>query len=69
MSLSLELVNRRILGFDDRLKQAPDEAVENEFQWVFRATRDLLNDTLKLTLLAGTYGVTGQDGAFQRIQA
>ncbi|MEA1970275.1 MAG: ligand-binding protein SH3, partial [Thermodesulfobacteriota bacterium] len=62
-------VNRHINGFEKSLKLAPDNAREDEFQWVARLTRDFLNETLVLTLLASTYGATGQDGTFQRFSA
>ncbi len=65
-TVSIEAVNRHINDFDTVLKQPPDEAQEDEFQWVVRLTRDFLNETLTLTLLTSTYGTTGQDGAFQR---
>ena len=68
-TVSIEAVNRHINNFDDVLELAPDQAQEDEFQWVFRLTRDFLNETLTLTLLASTYGSTGQDGAFQRFSA
>ena len=45
------------------------EAQEDEFQWVVRLTRDFLNETLTFTLLASTFGGTGEDGAFQRFSA
>jgi hypothetical protein len=68
-TVNLEAVNRHINDFEDVLELAPDQAQEDEFQWVVRLTRDFLNETLKLTLLAATFGGTGQDGAFQRISA
>ncbi|MBW2630385.1 MAG: ligand-binding protein SH3 [Deltaproteobacteria bacterium] len=68
-TLSIEAVNRHINDFDEALKLPPDNAREDEFQWVVRLTRDFLNDTLTLTLLASTYGATGQDGALQRFSA
>jgi hypothetical protein len=68
-TVSIEAVNRHINDFDDVIKLSPDEAQEDEFQWVFRLTRKFLNDTLTLTLLASTYDGTGQDGAFQRFSA
>ena len=68
-TFSLEAVNRHINNFDDVLKLPPDQAQEDEFQWVLRVTRDFLNETLALTLLASTFGGTGQDGAFQRVSA
>jgi len=68
-TVSIEAVNRHINGFDEALELPPDEAQEDEFQWVVRLIRDFLNETLILTLLASTYGATGQDGAFQRFSA
>ena len=68
-TVSIEAVNRHINNFDDVLELPPDTAQEDEFQWVFRLTRDFLNETLTLTLLASTFGGTGQDGAFQRLSA
>jgi len=68
-TVSIEAVNRHINDFDDVIKLPPDEAQEDEFQWVFRLTRKFLNDTLTLILLASTYNGTGQDGAFQRFSA
>ena len=68
-TVSIEAVNRHINDFDDVIKLPPDEAQEDEFQWVFRLIRKFLNDTLTLTLLASTYDGTGQDGAFQRFSA
>lgn len=68
-TLSIEAADRHINGFDEALKLAPDNAREDEFQWVVRLTRDFLNETLTLTLLASTYGATGNDGALQRFSA
>jgi len=65
-TISVEAVNRHINNFSDALKEAPDEANENEYQSVVRLTRNFLNETLTITLLASTFGETGQDGAFQR---
>ncbi|MBC2704719.1 DUF1302 family protein [Desulfobacula sp.] len=68
-TVSIEAVNRHINNFDNILELSPDNAQENEFQWVARLTRDFLNDTITLTLLTSTYGITGQDGSFQRFSA
>ena len=68
-TVSIEVVNRHINDFDKGLEQLPDYANENEFQSVIRLTRSLLNETLKLTILASTFGWAGQDGAFQRFSA
>ena len=64
--VSMDAVNRHINDFDKIKDFPPADAQEDEFQWVFRLTRNFLNDTLTLTLLASTYGTTGQDGASQR---
>ena len=68
-TVSIEAVNRHINNFDDVLELPPDEAQEDEFQWVVRLTRDFLNEILTFTLLASTFGGTGEDGAFQRFSA
>jgi Protein of unknown function (DUF1302) len=66
-TITLEAVCRRMLDFDDRLKAAPDMAAEEKCRTALRLSRDFLNETLNLTLLALTYGPTGQDGALQRM--
>ena len=67
--ISFEVANRHLFDFEDALKQAPDKAMEDEFQSAFRIKREFLNDTLKVTFLAQTFGVFGDDGALQRISA
>jgi hypothetical protein len=64
--ISIEAVNRHINAFNKALEFAPDEAQKDKFQWMVRLTRDFLNESLVFTLLASTYGATGQDGSFQR---
>lgn len=66
-TLSLEFAVRHIIGFDQRLKAAPDYVQEDEYQWALRLTREFANDTIDLTLLASVYGPLGQDGAFERL--
>ena len=39
---------------------------EDEVQSVLRLSRDFKNDTLQLTMLLSTYGLTGNGGSFQR---
>ncbi|MCK4767908.1 MAG: hypothetical protein KAS28_05910, partial [Desulfobacula sp.] len=65
-TVSIEAVNRHINGFNDVLELSPDNALENEFQWVARLTRDFINETLTLTLITSRYGINGKDGSFQR---
>ena len=67
--LSLDAVIRHMNRFDTVLEQSPDGVIEDEFQTVLRLTREFFNDTLKLTFLASTYGLTGKYGAFQRCSA
>lgn len=64
--ISLELANRHIFAFDDRLKQAPVYGEEDEVQSVLRLSRDFRNDTVQLTMLLSTFGLTGDGGSFQR---
>jgi hypothetical protein len=68
-TVSLEAVNRYIRDYASSLAQPPDEVRENEFQWALRLSKDFLNDTLTLTLLASTFGVKADGGAFQRLDA
>jgi hypothetical protein len=68
-SISLEGVNRHLYDYDAGLEMFPDEVREDEFQWSLRVSRDLLHDTLTLTLLASTFGVKADDGAFERLEA
>jgi hypothetical protein len=67
--ISIEAVNRHLHDFDAALEQGPDNAQKDEFQSAIRVSRTLLRQTLTLTLLASTFGMTGQDGALQRISA
>ena len=66
-TISFEIVNRHLLAFDDRLKTAPDNTLENDFQTVLHVTRNFLHETLTLTFLASTFDLTGGNGAFQRL--
>ena len=65
-TVSLEAVNRHIFDYSDLLELPPDEKGQNEFQWALRFAKDFINDTLTLTLLASTFGIKADDGAFTR---
>ena len=67
-TVSVEVANRHINGFDDRLKAGPDHEQPDTFVSAIRVVREFWNDTLTATLLAMTYGATGDDGAMQRLQ-
>ncbi len=66
--LSLEIVNRHIAGFDDRLRQSPDYAQQDLLQTALMASRDFVNDTVQLKLLCSIFGAHAEDGAFERLQ-
>jgi hypothetical protein len=68
-TLTFELADRHILNFDSRIKEPPDFAEEDRWISALRLTRTFLNETLALTVLAQTFGLTGDDGAFQRFTA
>ncbi len=67
-TVSVEVANRHINNFDDRLEAGPDAEQADAFQSAVRVVREFMNDTLTCTLLAITYGATGEDGALQRLQ-
>ena len=68
-TITLDIANRHLFDFDNRLKDSPDFQKEDLFEWALRITKPYLNDTLKLTFLANTFGLTGDDGAVQRVSA
>ncbi|MCD6584470.1 MAG: DUF1302 family protein [Desulfobacteraceae bacterium] len=65
-TICLEAVNRHINEFKPLLKQSPDPATKDQFQSAFRFTRTFVNETITLTILASLFGLTGDDGAFER---
>jgi len=67
-TLSLEMVNRHILAYDEKLGLAPDLAQENLMQTVATFVRDFANDTIQLKILCSFFGAHGEDGAFERFQ-
>ncbi len=66
-TVSLDWAVRHIVDFDSALKAAPDYAQEDTFESALRISRDYLNETLNVTLLAMIYGSLGQDGALERL--
>ena len=68
-TLSFEIADRHILNFDSQIKAAPDFTEQDRWVSALRLTRTFLNETLALTILAQTWGLTGDDGAFQRFTA
>ncbi|MFP4533981.1 MAG: DUF1302 family protein [Desulfobacterales bacterium] len=64
-----ELAHRHLFDFVSRLEAFPDYAVKDELEWTFRLERFFMNNRLKFVLFTSTYGLKGQDGAFQRLSA
>ena len=67
--LSIEIMMSHHLDFDPVLEETPDSMTEGRFQSVLRASKSFLNETLTVTLLASTFGPTGEHGAMQRLSA
>ena len=66
--LSLEIVNRHLIDFDDRLRLSPDFAQQDLQQTALMFSRDFANDTIQLKILCSILGTHGEDGAFERFQ-
>ena len=67
-TISVEAANRHLFGYDKALDTVLDDGRRNDFQTVLRVRREFLNDTVELSFLASTFGPTGANGAFQRLQ-
>jgi hypothetical protein len=68
-TIAIDIANQHIFDFDRDLKETPDRQREDLFQSAVRLTRTYMNDTVTLTALANTFGVTGDQGALQRFTA
>lgn len=66
--LSIEVVNRHLYDFDDRLQAIPDLVQEDSLQTVAALVRDFANDTIQLKILLSIFGGHGEDGALERFQ-
>jgi len=67
--ISLDIANRHLDNWSLAVAAAPDFVIEDDFQSVIGLSREFLDDTLELAVIASTFGVTGQNGAFQRYTA
>ncbi|VAX19000.1 hypothetical protein MNBD_NITROSPINAE01-1967 [hydrothermal vent metagenome] len=63
--VSVELVNRHLNDFNDRIKTAG--GTEDEFQVAIRASGNYFYDTLHPLALVSFFGTRGEDGGFQRV--
>jgi hypothetical protein len=68
-TLSFEIADRHILNFDRQIEETPDFNEEDRWVSALRLTRTYLNETLTLSMLAQTWGLSGDDGALQRFTA
>ncbi len=66
--LSLEIVNRYLVDFNEKLALSPDIAQEDSIQTVAKLVRDFVNDTIQVKILFSIFGAHGEDGAFERFQ-
>jgi hypothetical protein len=67
-TLSLEAADYHLLDFDPRIKEGLEGTHEDEFEWAFRLTRDFMHDRLSLIFFATIFGLTGDNGGFERLQ-
>ena len=65
-SVALEVVGRRLHGFEAPLEQLPDVAQRNTLETSLRYSASYQNDALHLTLLGVWFGEWGHDGAVYR---
>ena len=68
-SVSLDAANTHIFSFDRNLKATPDGRQRNAPATAIRASRRFLHDTVEISLVALTVGLTGENGSIQRLQA
>ena len=66
-TIIFEVANRHLFEFDSRLKDNPDNAVEDDFQSAIRYNRTFMHDRLELTLLTSVFGLSGGNGDFERV--
>ena len=68
-AIAFEAVNRHIFDYDSRLAAMPDDRRRNEPATALRISRSMRNDTIEVSFLALNLGLTGENGAIQRLQA
>ncbi len=66
--LSLEIVNRHIVNFNDRLHSELEFVQEDSNNTVVKLVRDFAHDTIQLKILVSIFGTHGEDGVFERFQ-
>lgn len=66
-TISFEAVNRHYANFSESAEAFGEK--RDRFQSATRISRDFMNETLNLTVLASIYGLKGEDGAIYRFTA
>jgi len=66
-ALTLEVVARKLHGYEDTIKRFPDAVRENSFEGSLRYTARYLNDRAELTALFIVFGQQAQDGTTLRV--
>jgi hypothetical protein len=66
-TLTLEVANRHISGFESDLAAGLNLAQRNLLEAAFRYSADFRNSRLHLTYLAVVFGLTADDGGFMRL--
>ena len=66
-TLTVEGAIGHLIDFDQRTASPPDFAQEDDITYAVRWTRDFVNETVEVTMLALIYGPLGQDGALERV--
>ena len=67
-TLGVEVVQRHIHDYKDVLKNEPDNLEEISTQSAARLTKNWLNETLSLTILASAFGTDFKKGSLQRYE-
>jgi hypothetical protein len=65
-NLAIEMVTRKLHGYESVLSRAPDMTDETRLETAVRFIRDFRNDSLRLTVLAVLFGEWGREGATYR---
>ena len=68
-TVSLDASNHHILGFVRGLEALPDDRRRNEPSSALRISRRYRNDTIELSLVAIAFGLAGENGMMQRLEA
>ena len=67
-SVTIEILNRHLLDFDEALTHAPDNTRRNVQQAVLRISRDWANDSWNATLLSMIQGPADNNGSLHRLE-